>query len=69
MTGRTRCFWLLSDNKTVREVSIEEARKQVGRKRHVIYVHKNTEFYTTRGFVPFAQFWQCTRHLMESEKA
>ena len=66
MTGKTRCFWLLNDRKTVREITMEEARKQAGRNRHVIYVHGDSEFYTTKKFVSFSQFNQCISHLKEA---
>jgi len=59
MTGKTRCFWLLSDHKTVREVDIETARKLAQKNRHVVFVHDNREFYTTKKWIPFVQFLQC----------
>jgi hypothetical protein len=59
MTGKTRCFWLLSDHKTVREVDIETARKLAQKNRHVVFVHDNREFYTTKKWIPMRQFLQC----------
>jgi hypothetical protein len=59
MTGKTRCFWLLSDHKTVREVDIETARKLAQKNRHVVFVHDNREFYTTKKWIPMRQFIQC----------
>lgn len=63
MTGKTRHFWLLSDGKTVREVDMLKAQKLVQQKRHVVYVHGDSEFYTTKSFVRFRQFLQCIQHL------
>jgi len=59
MTGKTRCFWLLSDRKTVREVDFETARELNNKGRHIIYVHNNREFFTTKKWVPMRQFIQC----------
>jgi hypothetical protein len=59
MTGKTRYFWLLSDHKTVREVDIETARKLAQKNRHVVFVHDNHEFYTTKKWIPMRQFIQC----------
>jgi len=67
MTGKTRCYWLLSDRKTVREVDFETARDLVQKGRHVIYVHDNREFYTTKKWVPMRQFMQCVN--LEGVKA
>jgi hypothetical protein len=27
--------------------------------RHVIYIHGDSEFYTTKNWIPFVQFLQC----------
>jgi hypothetical protein len=69
MTGKTKIFWLLSDHKTVREIDIETVRKEVliAKERHLIYVHGDSEFYTTKKWVYFAQFNQCIAHLKKEK--
>jgi len=61
-----KIFWLLSDGKTVREITPDKAQQLLSRQRktkgqqtfHLVYLHSNFDLYTTRPYIPYAQLKQ-----------
>lgn len=55
----TKCFWLLSDKKRVRQISREEAMKRARNgTKHIVHLHDNGDLWTSQNYINSCQLKQ-----------
>lgn len=55
----TKCFWLYSDGKTVRQIDREAAMKRARNgKKHIVYLHENGDLWTSDSYINHVQLKQ-----------